>query len=82
MDESTEGLKYTFCECYLEAVIAKMRTNGVFFPFGFKLDTVYRLPVYVRNGSLKRFLITIEEDKEREDNNSYDLTQDRIRALA
>ena len=80
-DDSTEGLKYTFRECFSEAVMSKMRTNGIFFPFGFKLDTVYRLPLCVKNGSLRRFLIMLEEDKENEENNVYDMTKDRIRAL-
>ena len=80
-DDSTEGLKYTFRECFSEAVMSKMRTNGIFFPFGFKLDTVYCLPLCVKNGSLMRFLREIEEDKEREENNVYDMTEDRIRAL-
>ena len=80
-DESTEGLKYTFRECYSEAIRAKMRTNGIFFPFGMNIDIVYRLPLCVKNGTQRQFLIMLEEDKEAEDNNCYDMTPDEIKAF-
>ena len=78
VDESREGLKYTFRECYSEAIMSKMRTNGIFFPFGFKLDTVYRLPFCVRDNSLMRFLHDVEEEKERDEERSYDFIEDRF----
>jgi hypothetical protein len=67
-DESREGLKKTFRECYSTAIMSKMRTNGIFFPWGFKLDTVYSVPICVRINTLMRFLHDAEEEKEREMN--------------
>ena len=78
VDESREGLKYTFRECYSEAIRSKMRTNGIFFQWGFKDDIVYRLPWCVRDNSLMRFLHNVEEEKEREEERSYDFTEDRF----
>ena len=55
-----------------------MRTNGIFFQWGFKDDIVYRLPWCVRDNSLMRFLHNVEEEKEREEERSYDFTEDRF----
>ena len=80
VDESREALKYTFHECYSAAVIAKMRANGIFFPWGSSLDIVYLL-YCVRDNSLMRFLHNVEEEKEREEERSKDYTQDKIRDI-
>ena len=81
VDESREALKYTFRECYSKAIMSKMRTNGIFFPWGFSLDIVYRLPWCVRDNSLMRFLHNVEEEKEREEEGSYDYIEDRFADL-